>query len=125
MTSIQIINQSINQKLNAIQCLCGFIGRNHQCEKTIQGQIIFGTCSEECSKCCEQIKRDKYNEEQWATDRDGHLICGTCYENILVKFAQTVFVKYVMFLLKNGVTVFLNNFFLENEMPSVWIKLFN
>ena len=55
MTSIQII---IHKKLNAIQYFGGFIGKNHQCEKTIQGKIIFRTCFEECSKCCEQIKRD-------------------------------------------------------------------
>ena len=30
MTSIQII---IHEKLNAIQCFCGFVGRNHKFEK--------------------------------------------------------------------------------------------
>ena len=80
MTSIQII---FHEKLNAIQCYCGFIGKNHQCEKTIQGKIIFRCCSQECcSKCKDKIKREKYNEERWAKDRDGYLVCGTCYEKI-------------------------------------------
>ena len=57
MTSIQII---IHEKLNAIQCFCGFVGKNHHCEKKIQGKIIFRTCStDECSKFCDQIKRDE------------------------------------------------------------------
>ena len=80
MTSIQII---FHKKLNAIQCFCGFVSRNHQCEKTIQGKIIFRSCSEEdCSKCQDKIKRDEYNEERWLTDRDSYLVCGTCYEKI-------------------------------------------
>ena len=80
MTSIQII---FHKKVNAIQCFCGFIGRNHQCEKIIQGKIIFRSCSEEdCSKCQDKIKRDKYNEERCSTDRDGYLVCRTCYEKI-------------------------------------------
>ena len=107
MTSIQII---VHEKLNAIQCFCGFVARNHQCEKTIQGKIIFCTCSDECSKCCEQIKRDEYNEERWATDRDGYLICGTCYNKLSGEIC-TVFVKSVMYLLMNTATVILNNFF--------------
>ena len=36
MTSIQII---IQEKLNAIQCFCGFVGRNHESEKIIQKKI--------------------------------------------------------------------------------------
>ena len=82
MSSIQII---IHKKLNAIQRLCGFIGRNHQCEKTIQGKMIFCTCSEDCSKCCEQIKRDEYN--------DGYLICGTCYEKLSGEICTNCFCK--------------------------------
>ena len=122
MTSIQII---IHEKLNAIQCFCGFVGRNHECEKIIQGKIIFRTCSDECSKCSEQIKRDEYNEERWATDRDGYLVCGTCMTNFLAKSALTVFVKSVMYLLMNTVIVILNNFFFrKNQMSAVWIKLF-
>ena len=80
MTSIQII---FHKKLNAIQCFCGFVGRNHQCEKTIQGKIIFRSCSEEdCSKCQDKIMRNEYNEERWSTDRYGYLFCRTCYEKI-------------------------------------------
>ena len=91
MTSIQII---IHEKLNAIQCFCGFVGKNHQCENTIKGKIIFRTCSaDECSKCYEQIKRDKYNEERWATDRDGYLICGTCYEKLSGETCTNCFCK--------------------------------
>ena len=76
MTSIQII---IHEKLDAIQCFCGFVGGNHESEKIIQGKTIFRTCSDECSKCSEQIKRDEYNEERWPTDRDGYSVCGTWY----------------------------------------------
>ena len=45
--------------------------------------------------------------------------------NFLAKFALTVFVKSVMYLLMNTVIVILNNFFFrKNEMSAVWIKLF-
>ena len=92
MTSIQII---FHKKLNAIQCFCGFVGTNHQCEKTIQGKIIFLSCSEEdCSKCQDKIKRDKYNEERWSTDRGVYLVCGTCYENISDEVCTYYFCYY-------------------------------
>ena len=80
MTSIQII---FYKKLNAIQCFCGFVSRNHQCEKTIQGKIIFRSCSEEdCSKCQDKMMRNENNEERWSTDRDGYRFCRTCYEKM-------------------------------------------
>ena len=80
MTSTQII---FHEKLNVIQCFCGFTSRNHQCQKAIQGKVIFHSCSEEeCSKCQDKIKRDEYNEERQSTERDGYLVCGTCYEKI-------------------------------------------
>ena len=45
--------------------------------------------------------------------------------NFLAKFALTVFVKSVMYLLMNTVIVILNNFFFrKNQMSAVWIKLF-
>ena len=122
MTSIQII---IHEKLNAIQCFCGFIGRNHQFEKTIQGEIIFCACSEECSKCCEQIKRDEYNEEQWGTDRDGYLNCGSCYEKLSGEICTNCFCKICYVSVDEWCDCISEYFFLENEMPSVWIKLFN
>ena len=91
MTSIQII---FHKKLNAIQCFCGFTGINHQCQKTIQGKVIFCSCSEEeCSKCQDKIKRDKYNEERWSTDRDCYLVCGTCYEKISDEICTNCFCR--------------------------------
>ena len=41
-----------HKKLNAIQCVCGYIGTFHECKEKIQGKIIFVRCSEEnCSFC--------------------------------------------------------------------------
>ena len=80
MTSIQII---FHEKLNKIQCFCRYIGKKHTCSQTINGKIIFHSCSQdECSKCQDKIKRDEYNEERWSTDRDSYLVCGTCYTKI-------------------------------------------
>ena len=53
MTSIQII---IHEKLHAIQCFCGFIGRNHQCEKTIQGKMIFRTVLKSVQSVVNKLK---------------------------------------------------------------------
>ena len=62
MTSIQII---IHKKLNAIQCFCGFVSVNHKCKEKIQGKIIFRECNvNDCTKFCDQIRRDEYNEER-------------------------------------------------------------
>ena len=103
MTSIQII---FHGKLNAIQYFCGFVGRNHQCEKTIQGKMIFRSCSEEdCSKCQDKIKRDKYNEERWSTDRDGYLVCGTRYEKISDEICTYCFCCVCYAAQKNTVNV--------------------
>ena len=91
MTTIQIIFQ---KKLKVIQCFCGFTGINHQCQKTVQGKVIFRSCSEEeCSECQDQIKRDEYNEERWSTDRDGYLVCGTCYEKISDEMCTNCFYR--------------------------------
>ena len=49
---------------------------------------------------------------------------GHATKNFLEKFVLYVFVKSVMYLLMNTATVILNNFFLENEMLALWIKLF-
>ena len=38
MTSIQII---IHEKLNAIQCFCSFVGKNHHCEKKFKEKLSF------------------------------------------------------------------------------------
>ena len=62
-------------------------------KKKIRGKIIFRTCFDECSKCCEQIKRDEYNEERWATDRDGYLVCGTCYKKLSGEICTICFCK--------------------------------
>ena len=103
MTSIQII---FHEKLNAIQYFCGFVGRNHQCEKTIQGKMIFRSCSEEdCSKCQDKIKRDKHNEERWSTDRDGYLVCGTRYEKISDEICTYCFCCVCYAAQKNTVNV--------------------
>ena len=46
-------------------------------------KIIFFNCSEEnCNLCQDKIYRDEYNEQRWATDRDGYLVCRTCYEKL-------------------------------------------
>ena len=97
MTTIQII---FHEKLKAIQCFCGFIGRNHQCEKTVNGKVTFRNCLEEyCSKCQDKINRDEYNETRWSTNRDGtcyestcyESICGTCYEKISEEICTNCF----------------------------------
>ena len=91
MTSIQII---IHKKLNAIQCFCGFVGVNHECKEKIQGKIIFRECNvNDYTKCCDQIRRDEYKEERRATDRDGYLICGTCYEKLSGEICTNCFCK--------------------------------
>ena len=75
MTSIQII---FHEKLKAIQCFCGFIGRNHQCGKAVNGKVTFRNCLEEyCSKC-----KIKLRETNIMKKDDGYLVCGTCYEKI-------------------------------------------
>ena len=91
MTSIQII---IHKKLNAIQCFCGFVSVNHKCKEKIQGKIIFRECNvNDCTKFCDQIRRDEYNEERWATDRDGYLVCGICYEKLSSEICTDCFCK--------------------------------
>ena len=80
MSSIKIV---FHEKLNAIQCICDFIGTTHECKEVIQRKIIFLKCSEEsCSLCQDQIDRDEYNELRLTKDRDGYLVCGTCCEKI-------------------------------------------
>ena len=75
-----------HEKLNAIQCVCGYIGTFHECKEKIQGKIIFVRCSEEnCSFCQDQIERNEYNELRWATDRDGYLVCRTCCDKLGTK----------------------------------------
>ena len=69
MTSIQMFHE----KLNAIQCFCGFVGRITSVKRQFKEKLSFAAV---------KIKRDKYNEERWSTDRDGYLVCGTCYEKI-------------------------------------------
>ena len=77
MTTIKI---TFHEKLNAVQCICGFIGTSHECKEEIRGKVIFVHCSEEnCNLCQVKIDRDECNELRWATDRDGYLVCGTCY----------------------------------------------
>ena len=57
-------------------------------------KIIFRLCSADgCSKCCDQMKRDEYNEERWATERDGYLICGTCYDKLSDEICTNCFCK--------------------------------
>ena len=83
MASIKIV---FHEKLNAIQCVCGYIGTFDECKEKIQGKIIFVRCSEEnCSVFQDQIERNEYNELRWATDRDGCLVCGTCYDKLGTK----------------------------------------
>ena len=63
-------------------------------KKKIQGKTIFSTYStDECSKCCDQIKRDEYIEERWAADREGYLICGTCYDKLSDEICTNCFCK--------------------------------
>ena len=80
MTTVKIV---FHEKLNAIRCVCGYIGTFHECKEKIQGKIIFVRCSEKnCSACQENIERDEYNMLRWGTDRDGYLVCGTCYDKL-------------------------------------------
>ena len=78
--------------LNKIQCFCGYIGKNHTCSQSVKGKIIFRSFSKDkCSQCQDKIKRDEYNKERWSTDRDGYLVCGTCYTKISDKICTTCF----------------------------------
>ena len=62
--------------------------------KKIQGKVIFRLCSADgYSKCCDQMKRDEYNEERWATETDGYLICGTCYDKLSDEICANCFCK--------------------------------
>ena len=80
MAAIKI---TFHKKLNAAQCMCGSVGTSHKCKEEIRGKIIFVNCSEEnCNLCQDKISRDGYNEQRWATDRDGYLVCRTCYEKL-------------------------------------------
>ena len=96
--------------------------------KNYSRKNYFRKCSvEECSKCCEQIKRDEYNEERWVTDRDGYLICGTCYEKLSGEICTNCFCK-ICYVSADEYCACNSSeqFFLEkNEMCAVWIKLFN
>ena len=72
-----------HEKLNAIQCVCGFISTSHECKEKIQGKIVFVRCSEEnCSVCQDKKDKDEYNELRWGTYRDGYLVCGMCYKKL-------------------------------------------
>ena len=119
MTSIQII---FYEKLNAIQCFCGFIGRNHQCEKTVNGKVTFRNCLEEhCSKCHNKINRDEYNGARWSTDRYGYLVCGTCYDKISNEICTNCFCKICYVSLEEYCSCRVDNFFsfVEKEVSSL------
>ena len=80
MTTIKI---TFHKKLNAVQCMCGFVGTSHECKEEIHGKIIFVNCSKEiCNLCQDKIYREEYNEQRWATDRDSYLVHGTCHEKL-------------------------------------------
>ena len=80
---ITTIKITFHKKSNAVQCICGFIGTSHECKEEIRGKVIFVHCSEEnCNLCQVKIDRDECNELRWATDRDGYLVCGTCYNKL-------------------------------------------
>ena len=56
MAAIKI---TFHKKLNAAQCMCGFVGTSHKCKEEIRGKIIFVNCSEEnCNLCQDKISRD-------------------------------------------------------------------
>ena len=38
MTSVKI---TFHKKLNAIQCVCGYIGTSHKCKEEIRGKLSF------------------------------------------------------------------------------------
>ena len=44
MAAIKI---TFHKKLNAAQCMCGFVGTSHKCKEEIRGKIVFVNCSEE------------------------------------------------------------------------------
>ena len=80
MTTIKI---TFHEKLNAYQSMCRFVGTSHEYKEEIRGKIIFVNRSEEnCNLCQDKISRDGYNEQRWATDRDGYLVCGTCCDKL-------------------------------------------
>ena len=83
MAAIKIF---FHEELNAIQCVCGYIGTFYEWKEEIQEKIIFVRYSEEnCTVCQDQIEEDEYNELRWAPDRDGYLACGTCYDKLGTK----------------------------------------
>ena len=105
---------------------CGFVGTSHKCEEEIRGKVIFVNCSKEnCNLCQDKISRDEYNEQRWATDRDGYLVCGTCYDKLGAdnEMCENCFFVYrVMLLQMNFVIVPYqkNNFFCcRNEVSSL------
>ena len=94
VTSIQII---FHEKLNTIQCFCGFVGRNHQCEKAIQGKIIFRSYSEEdCSKCQDKIKETNITKKGGRQAGTVILFAEHVMRKYLIKFAHIVFVVFAI-----------------------------
>ena len=110
MTSIQII---IHEKLHAIQCFCGFVGRNHQCEKTKQfmEKLSFERVLTNVQNAVIELREMNIRKIGGQQIEMDIWFVGDATKNFLKKFVQTVFVKFVIKLLMNTVTVILNNFF--------------
>ena len=62
-------------------------------KKQFKEKLSFAHVLKSVQKYCEQIKRNEYNEERWATDRDGYLIRGTCYEKLSGEICTNCFCK--------------------------------
>ena len=95
MTSIQII---FYEKLNAIQCFRGFIGRNHQCEKTVNGKVTFRNLKNiVASVIIKLIEMNIMKLDGLQTDTVT-LFAGLVMIKYLMKFVLIVFAKFVMCL---------------------------
>ena len=70
-----------HEKINSIQCVCGFIDTSHQCNKEIKGKIIFVPCPD-CRVCEKEADDNEYNSLRLKRNDDGYLICRTCHDKL-------------------------------------------
>ena len=124
MTSIQII---FHEKLKAIQCFCGFIGRNHQCEKKLE-KLLFAIVLKNIVVSAKiKLRETNIMKKDGLQTEMVTLFVGLVMKKYLMKFVLIVFVESVMCLWKNIVVVKERaNFFLlllfsfvENEVSAL------
>ena len=48
MTTIKI---TFHKKLNAVQCICGFVGTSHECKEDICGKLYFSIVLKKIVTC--------------------------------------------------------------------------